>query len=38
MILKDKVTNEITEMFIKNIEQYTDNDEGKALVAARPAV
>jgi len=27
---------ELAELFIKNFEQYTDNDEGKALVAAGP--
>ena len=32
----DKKANELAELFIKNFEQYTDNDEGKALVAAGP--
>jgi len=32
----DKKANELAELFIKNFEQYTDNDEGKSLVAAGP--
>ncbi len=28
--------NELAELFIKNFDKYTDNDEGKALVAAGP--
>ena len=32
----DKKANELARLFIKNFEQYTDNDEGKSLVAAGP--
>jgi len=32
----DKKANELAELFIKNFVQYTDNDEGKSLVAAGP--
>jgi len=32
----DKKANDLAELFIKNFEQYTDNDEGKSLVAAGP--
>jgi phosphoenolpyruvate carboxykinase (ATP) len=32
----DKKANELAKLFIKNFEQYTDNDEGKSLVAAGP--
>ncbi|NOX65358.1 MAG: phosphoenolpyruvate carboxykinase (ATP) [Chlorobi bacterium] len=32
----DKKANELAQLFIKNFEQYTDNEEGKALVAAGP--
>ncbi len=32
----DKKVNELAQLFIKNFEQYTDNEEGKALVAAGP--
>ncbi len=32
----DKKANELAELFIKNFAQYTDNEEGKALVAAGP--
>ena len=32
----DKKANELAELFIKNFAQYTDNDEGKSLVAAGP--
>jgi len=32
----DRKANELAELFIKNFEQYTDNDEGKSLVAAGP--
>ncbi len=32
----DKKAKELAELFIKNFEQYTDNEEGKALVAAGP--
>jgi phosphoenolpyruvate carboxykinase (ATP) len=31
-----KKANELAELFIKNFEKYTDNDEGKALVEAGP--
>jgi phosphoenolpyruvate carboxykinase (ATP) len=31
-----KKAKELAELFIKNFEQYTDNDEGKALVVAGP--
>ena len=31
-----KKANELAELFIKNFEQYTDSEEGKALVAAGP--
>ncbi len=34
----DNKAKELAELFIKNFEQYTDNEEGKALVAAGPAV
>ncbi len=32
----DKKANELAELFINNFVQYTDNDEGKSLVAAGP--
>jgi len=32
----DKKAIELAELFIKNFKQYTDNDEGKSLVAAGP--
>jgi len=32
----DKKANELAELFIKNFAKYTDNEEGKALVAAGP--
>ena len=32
----NKKANELAELFIKNFEQYTDNEEGKALIAAGP--
>ena len=32
----DKKANELAKLFIKNFEQYTDNEEGKGLVAAGP--
>ena len=32
----DKKANELASLFIKNFEKYTDNEEGKALVAAGP--
>ena len=32
----DKKAKELAELFIKNFVQYTDNDEGKSLVAAGP--
>jgi len=32
----DRKANELAELFTKNFEQYTDNDEGKSLVAAGP--
>jgi phosphoenolpyruvate carboxykinase (ATP) len=32
----DKKAKELATLFIKNFEQYTDNEEGKALVAAGP--
>jgi len=32
----DKKAKELAELFIKNFEQYTDNEEGKNLVAAGP--
>ena len=32
----DRKAKELAELFIKNFEQYTDNEEGKALVAAGP--
>ncbi|MBI9072541.1 MAG: phosphoenolpyruvate carboxykinase (ATP) [Melioribacteraceae bacterium] len=32
----DKKANELGELFIKNFAKYTDNEEGKALVAAGP--
>jgi phosphoenolpyruvate carboxykinase (ATP) len=32
----DKKAKELAELFIKNFEQYTDNEEGKSLVAAGP--
>jgi len=32
----DKKANELAGLFIKNFAQYTDNDEGKSLVAAGP--
>jgi phosphoenolpyruvate carboxykinase (ATP) len=32
----NKKANELAELFIKNFEQYADNDEGKSLVAAGP--
>ncbi len=32
----DKKANELAGLFIKNFEKYTDNEEGKALVAAGP--
>jgi phosphoenolpyruvate carboxykinase (ATP) len=32
----DRKAKELAGLFIKNFEQYTDNDEGKALVAAGP--
>ena len=32
----DKKAKELAELFISNFEQYTDNDEGKSLVAAGP--
>ncbi len=32
----EKKANELAELFIKNFKQYTDNDEGKSLVAAGP--
>ncbi len=32
----DKKAKELAELFIKNFAQYTDNDEGKSLVAAGP--
>lgn len=32
----DKKANELAALFIKNFEQYTDNEEGKKLVAAGP--
>ena len=32
----DKKAKELAQLFIKNFEQYTDNDEGKKLVAAGP--
>ncbi len=32
----DKKANELAALFIKNFEQYTDNEEGKSLVAAGP--
>jgi len=32
----DKKANDLASLFIKNFEQYTDNDEGKGLVAAGP--
>lgn len=32
----DKKAKELAELFIKNFEQYTDNEEGKVLVAAGP--
>jgi phosphoenolpyruvate carboxykinase (ATP) len=32
----DKKANELAELFINNFMQYTDNDEGKSLVAAGP--
>jgi phosphoenolpyruvate carboxykinase (ATP) len=32
----DKKAKELAELFIKNFEQYTDNEEGKALVAVGP--
>ena len=34
----DKKARELAEMFIKNFEQFTDNEEGKALVAAGPTM
>ena len=34
----DKKAKTLAEMFVKNFEQYTDTDEGKALVAAGPKV
>ena len=32
----DKKAKELAELFIKNFEQYTDNEEGKSLVSAGP--
>jgi len=32
----DKKAKDLAELFMKNFEQYTDNDEGKSLVAAGP--
>lgn len=32
----DQKANELGELFVKNFEQYTDNEEGKKLVAAGP--
>lgn len=32
----DKKSQELAELFIKNFEKYTDNEEGKSLVAAGP--
>jgi phosphoenolpyruvate carboxykinase (ATP) len=34
----DKKAKELAELFIKNFEQYTDNEEGKALVVAGPDI
>ncbi len=34
----DKKANELAELFIKNFVQYTDNEEGKSLVAAGPQI
>jgi phosphoenolpyruvate carboxykinase (ATP) len=34
----DKKSHDLAELFIKNFAQYTDNEEGKALVAAGPKV
>jgi phosphoenolpyruvate carboxykinase (ATP) len=34
----DKKAKKLAKMFVKNFEQYTDNDEGTALVAAGPQV
>jgi len=34
----DEKAKQLAELFIKNFEQYTDNDEGKALVAAGPSI
>lgn len=32
----EKKARELASLFIKNFEQYTDNEEGKSLVAAGP--
>jgi phosphoenolpyruvate carboxykinase (ATP) len=34
----NKKANELAELFIDNFKQYTDNDEGKKLVAAGPSI
>lgn len=34
----DKKANDLASLFIKNFEQYTDNEEGKRLVAAGPQI
>ncbi|MCF6270793.1 MAG: phosphoenolpyruvate carboxykinase (ATP) [Melioribacteraceae bacterium] len=34
----DEKANKLAELFIKNFEQYTDNDEGKGLVAYGPQI
>ena len=34
----DKRANKLAGLFIKNFEKYTDNEEGKALVAAGPQI
>jgi phosphoenolpyruvate carboxykinase (ATP) len=34
----NKKAKELAELFIKNFEQYTDNEEGKALVEAGPQI
>jgi phosphoenolpyruvate carboxykinase (ATP) len=34
----DKKATQLAELFIKNFTQYTDNEEGKALVAAGPSI
>jgi phosphoenolpyruvate carboxykinase (ATP) len=34
----DTKAEQLAELFIKNFEQYTDNEEGKALVAAGPSI